>query len=94
MARGASTSRREFLTALGAAACAGAFPPVVRDVEVRNVTSRKSQYVLLLRGFPQDPIQDARLVDCTFEHVEKPDLIEAVNGLTFTNVRVNGQLRR
>jgi polygalacturonase len=71
----------------------GSFRPTVRDVEVRNVTSRKSDYGLLLRGFPQSPIRDVRLVDCIFDGVAKPDLLEAVNDLVFTNVKVNGTLR-
>jgi polygalacturonase len=71
---------------------AGTYPPTVRDVEVRNVTSRKSQYALLLRGYAHDPISDVRIVDCTFEGVAKPDVVEAVKGLAFTNVRRNGQL--
>jgi polygalacturonase len=71
----------------------GAFRPTVRDIEVRNVTSRKSDYVLLLRGFPQAPIRDVRLVDCTFDGVGKPDRLEAVSNLVLTNVRVNGTLR-
>ena len=61
-------------------------------VEVRKVTSRKSQYALLLRGYTHDPITDVRVVDCTFDGVEKPDVVEAVKGLTFRNVRRNGQL--
>ena len=72
---------------------AGQFPPIVRNVEVRNVTSRKSQYGLLLRGFSHDPIQDVRLIDCTFDNVAKPDLIEAVKGLSLTNVRINGVVK-
>jgi polygalacturonase len=72
---------------------AGAFPPVVRDVELRNVTSRKSQYGLLLRGYARDPVSDVRLVDCTFENVEKADVLESVKDIVFTNVRVNGQVR-
>jgi polygalacturonase len=71
----------------------GTFPPTVRDVEVRNVTSRKSQYALLLRGFENAPITDVRLVDCTFANVEKPDVLEAVRGLTLTSVSVNGKVR-
>jgi len=71
---------------------AGTFPPVVRDIEVRRVTSRKSLHALLLRGYAHDPIQDVRLVDCTFDGVEKPDIVEHVTGLTFTNVRVNGRV--
>lgn len=72
---------------------AGRFPPVVRDVEVRNVTSRKSRYGLLLRGYPHDPIQDVRLIDCTFDNVAEPDVLEAVTGLSYTNVRINGEIR-
>jgi polygalacturonase len=71
----------------------GPFKPEVRDVEVRNVTSRKSDYVLLLRGFPQAPIRDVRVVDCAFEGVARPDRVEAVNGLVLTNVKVNGSVR-
>ena len=70
---------------------AGTFPPVVRDVEVRNVTSRKSRHGLLLRGYAHDPIRDVRLVDCTFDNVAKPDIVEHVEGLSFDNVRVNGR---
>ena len=70
----------------------GTYPPTVRDVEVRKVTSRKSQYALLLRGYAHDPIADVRVVDCTFDGVEKPDVVEAVKGLTLKNVRRNGQL--
>ncbi len=71
----------------------GPFTPTVRDVEVRNVTSGKSQYGLLLRGFPKAPVTDVRLVDCTFDHVEKPDVLEAVKDIVLSNVRVNGKVR-
>jgi polygalacturonase len=72
---------------------AGTFQPIVRDIEVRNVTSRKSQYALLLRGFRQAPISDVRIVDCTFDNVAKPDVLEAVKDITLTNVKINGTLR-
>ena len=71
----------------------GAFPPIVRDVEVRRVTSKKSKHAVLLRGYAHDPIQNIRLVDCVFDGVESPDVIENVAGLTLANVRVNGRLR-
>ncbi len=72
---------------------AGTFPPIVRDVEVRNVTSTKSQYVLLLRGYARDPVSDVRVIDCTFDNVEKPDLLEAVKDIVLANVKVNGTTR-
>jgi polygalacturonase len=71
----------------------GTYPPVVRNVEVRRVTSKNSRYALLLRGFRQDPIQGVRIVDCTFDGVASPDVIENVTGLTLSNVRINGQVR-
>jgi polygalacturonase len=71
----------------------GPFSPTVRDVEVRNVTSRKSEYGLLLRGFPNARIHDVRLADCAFEGVAKPDWLESVSDLVLTNVTVNGVAR-
>jgi polygalacturonase len=71
----------------------GKFPPPVSDIEVRNVTSRKSQYALLLRGYAHTPIRDVRIVDCVFDNVAKDDVVEGVTGLTLQNVRVNGKLR-
>ena len=73
---------------------AGAFTPVLRDIDVRDVTSRHSKYALLLRGYDRSPITGVRLADCTFEHVEHEDVLEAVRGLALSNVRVNGELRR
>jgi len=71
----------------------GKFPPTVREIEVRNVTSGKSQYALLLRGYTHTPVRNVRVVDCTFDNVAKDDVIEGVTGLTLTNVRINGKTR-
>jgi polygalacturonase len=67
--------------------------PVVRNIDVRKVTSRKSEYALLLRGFKNAPISGVRIQDCTFDGVAKGDLLENVNGVELRNVRVNGDLR-
>lgn len=72
----------------------GAFTPVVRDVEIRNVRSDRSMYALYLRGFPNAPINDVRVIDCTFNNVAKRDVIEHVNGLSLQHVTVNGALDR
>ena len=71
----------------------GKFPPVVREIDVRNVTSARSQYGLLLRGYAHTPIRDVRITDCVFDNVAKDDVIEGVTGLTLANVRVNGKTR-
>jgi polygalacturonase len=72
---------------------AGKYTPAVRDVEVRNVTSRKSQHAFLLRGYPRAPIRDVRIVDSTFDNVAQPDVLEGIEDLELKNVRVNGVLR-
>jgi polygalacturonase len=66
--------------------------PLVRDIEVRNVTSQRSAYALFLRGFPNDPIREVRLVDCTFQNVEKGNVVEHVTGLELERVAINGRL--
>jgi len=70
---------------------AGKYPPTVRDIDVRNVTSRKSQYAFLLRGYPHAPITGVRVSDCRFDGVEKPDVIESVKDLQLSNVLINGR---
>jgi polygalacturonase len=69
----------------------GAFTPVVRDVEMRGVTSRKSEYGLYLRGFEHAPIADIRLIDCAFSGVEKGNVVEHVRGLVLRGVTINGE---
>jgi len=71
----------------------GQFPPSVRDIEMRNVTSRKSQYAFRLRGYAHTPVRNVRITDCTFDNVEKDDIIEGVTNLTLTNVTINGKTR-
>jgi polygalacturonase len=69
----------------------GTFTPVVRNVRMSNVTSRKSKYALYLRGFANAPIYDVELENCSFNNVEKPNVIEYVEGLRLDNVRINGE---
>jgi len=59
----------------------GPFTPVVRNVVLENITSHKSKHGLTLRGFPNAPITGVRLVNCKFENVAQPDVIENVKGL-------------
>jgi len=68
----------------------GAFPPVVRDVEMLRVTSGRSNYAIYLRGFDKGTIDDIRVIDCTFDNVAKPDVTDHVTHLERKGVRVNG----
>jgi hypothetical protein len=71
---------------------AGKFVPVARNLEIRNLKTRKAQYALCLRGFIRAPIDSVRIVDCEFNGVSKPDVIENVAGLALHNVKEIGRL--
>jgi len=69
----------------------GNFMPVVRDIEVANLKCKQSRGAWSLRGFTKAPIRDVRIRDCTFEHTERPDIAENVEGLSLKGVSVNGK---
>ncbi len=71
---------------------AGAFPPVVRNIQVKNVKSGKSPYALWIRTYAHSPASDIFLEDCEFNNVANPDIIENVKNLHLKNVRVNGTM--
>jgi polygalacturonase len=71
----------------------GAFTPIVRDIDISRVTSQKSRYALVVRGFARSPVTDIRISDCRFDGVKRADILDAVRDLVLANVRVNGQLR-
>ncbi len=69
----------------------GPHNPAVRNVVIENVTSAKSKTAVSLRGFKNAPIAGVRLVNCTFDHVAQPNVIENVEGLRMEGVKRNGQ---
>ena len=71
----------------------GKFTPTVRDIDVRNVTSRKSRNALSLRGYTYAPVSGVHLKDCRFDNVAQADVLENVKDLVFENVSVNGLSR-
>jgi hypothetical protein len=70
----------------------GPFVPIVRDVELLRVTSKKSKYGVYLVGYDKATIDDIRLVDCTFDGVSNGDVIDHVTHLSRKNVRMNGAI--
>ena len=60
----------------------GPYVPVIRDVEVRNVTSRRSRYALYMRAYPKSELSDIRVVDCRFDGVERGNVTQGVRRLT------------
>lgn len=69
----------------------GPFPPVVRNVVVENVTSRRSKRALYFRGFKGAPISGVRVAHCTFENAAEDNVFQDVSGVTIEDVTVNGK---
>jgi polygalacturonase len=65
--------------------------PVVRNIDIRDVTCKKAKFGLNVRGFANAPIENIHLENCTFEHVAQPDVVENVKGLLRSRVVVNGR---
>jgi polygalacturonase len=71
----------------------GPFTPIVRNVVLEKVKlTDKAQYALYLRGFAKAPIGNVSLIDCDFNGVEKPSVLEYADAVTLRNVRVNGKV--
>jgi polygalacturonase len=68
----------------------GPLTPWVRNVELRNITVGRARNVVSMTGYPRSPIEDFRLIDCTFTDIEAPSTIRHA-ALSFENVSVNGQ---
>ncbi|HUP87725.1 MAG TPA: glycoside hydrolase family 28 protein [Longimicrobiales bacterium] len=68
----------------------GSFQPVVRNVRLKNVSSRKSKYGWYLRGIPNSVISDITLEHCSFDGVASGNVAEHVSGLNLRDVKVNG----
>jgi polygalacturonase len=70
---------------------AGEFTPRVRNIQIENVTSEKSEHGLNLRGYPRSPITDIYLKDCAFSDASAGNVFINVKNVTAENVTVNGK---
>lgn len=72
----------------------GPYPPYFHNIHLENITSQKSQYVLMLDGF-EDEVQarDIYLKNCQFNGVTEPEInkVTGVENIQFEDVTVNGQ---
>ena len=65
--------------------------PVVRNIDIRNVSCKKAERALDIRGFPNAKIQNLRLERCTIESAGKPNVVENVEGFVMADVTINGK---
>jgi polygalacturonase len=66
----------------------GPHRPVLRNVQIENVTSTSSPRVMWIAGFPGTTIEGISFRDCTFRGVEATEVMQHAGTITFTNVTI------
>ena len=70
----------------------GQFTPTVRNINMENVTSKKSKYALLIQAYPRAPVTDIHIKNCSFQNVARPNVLEGAENVQFSNVKINGEV--
>jgi polygalacturonase len=65
--------------------------PTVRNIQVKNVTSKKSNYGIFIEAEEQYPVEGIAIQDCSFDNVAKGNVLKGVKNMKLTNVKVNGK---
>lgn len=71
----------------------GDHPPIVRNILVENMQSKRSQFAVWIKGDPNNPVENIRIVDSNFENVKKENFLEGVKDLTTSGVTINGKIQ-
>jgi unsaturated rhamnogalacturonyl hydrolase len=66
----------------------GAFKPVVRNVQLDNITSTASPRVLFIRGFEGAVIDGIRISNSTFNGVTETEVVQHAGSISFNNVTI------
>jgi len=69
----------------------GDFTPIVRNVVLENVKSKKSKYGLLIRAYDRSPVTGLKMVNCQFSNVKDGNIIEHVKSPVIESVQINGK---
>jgi len=71
----------------------GDFLPVVKNIYVDNIQSKKSPLALNIRGYERSPITNLFLQNCKFDGVKEGVHMEHYMNLTMKEVYINGKLQ-
>lgn len=67
----------------------GDFTPVVRNVQMENITSSASPRVMFIRGFPGAVVEDIRISRSTFTGVTETEVVEHAGAITLDRVTIS-----
>jgi len=70
----------------------GKFPPLIKNVFLTNVTSKKSAFAIWLNGISgKQCVDNINIENCVFSGVEQKNQIKNTGKVTITNVIMNGE---
>ncbi len=73
--------------------CDRGFVPTVRNVNLKNVTSQKSEYGVYVIGLDSlVNVQGIRVEDCNFDGVERGNSIRGAEDVEFSGLHINGEI--
>ena len=70
---------------------AGEFTPIVRNIDIENITSEKSNYAVWIKAYKRSPVKNVEIKNCVFNNVKKQNVIENVENLKLELVSINGK---
>ena len=71
----------------------GDYPPLVQNINLKNITSQKSKYPIYLVGLTSnESIRDVFITHVNFNGVEKDCRISGVTNLVMKDVFINGKI--
>ena len=68
----------------------GNFLPIVKNVFLSDVTSKKSKYGIFVEGLEKSKIKNITFQNCSFNNVFNGNIIKNIDGLVFRNFYING----
>ncbi len=70
----------------------GNFTPVMRNYQVENLTSGKSEYGVDIQGLSKAPIYDISIKNSSFDNVQKGNIAANIKGVKLDNFKINGKI--
>jgi len=72
--------------------CNRSFPPYVKDIHIENITSQQSEYGVFIEGLKESVnVSDVTVSNCSFNGVERENMITGAEKVHFKNVMINGK---
>src|SRR5258706_13939456 len=69
---------------------AGSFTPIVRNIEMNNITGNSSSKALGFNCYQRSPVTDIKLIDCNFNNAAASNTLNKVCRLQVYNSFING----